>query len=120
MTLDEERQIEQASLLPGRYYIVMRADEEDNFYITAYDTTDEKDETREYLETGEVILNGLMELVESDFERVGEAGLARISFHTTKEAILESMPDPENDEERASIEELPNSNIVKVTFGRKQ
>ena len=37
MSIDEEREIEKASLLPGRYYIVMRADEENNFHITAYD-----------------------------------------------------------------------------------
>lgn len=120
MTFDEERDVEQASLLPGRYYIVMRADEENNFFITAYDTTDEQVEDREYLETGEVILNGLMELVENDFERVGNAGLARISFYETKDYIMESMPEPENEEEKAQIESLPDSNIIKVRFGRKQ
>lgn len=117
MSIDEEREIEKASLLPGRYYIVMRADEENNFHITAYDTTDEEFEDRQYLETGEVILNGLMELVENDFERVGHAGLARINFDATREYYMESLEDEESD---VQIENLPDSNIVKVRFGRKQ
>ena len=118
MSDDQERQIEQASLLPGRYYIVMRADEENNFYITAYDTTDEKSEDKQYLETGEVILNGLMELIESDFERVGHAGLARINFNATKEYYMESVE--EEEDSGVEVEKLPDSNIVKVHFGRKQ
>jgi hypothetical protein len=120
MSFDDERHIEQASLLPGRYYIVMRSDEENNFFITAYDTTDEEEESREYLETGEVILNGLMELVENDFERVGNAGIARISFHSAKEHMIESLSESEAEEERVQIENIPDSNVVKVKFGRKQ
>ena len=120
MSFDKDRELEKASLLPGRYYIVMRADEENNFYITAYDTTDEKEETREYLETGEVILNGLMELVENDFERVGHAGLARINFYETQEFIMESMSESETEEEKSQIERIPDSNIIKVKFGREQ
>ena len=118
MSMDEEREIEKASLLPGRYYIVMRADEENNFHITAYDTTDEQLEDRQYLETGEVILNGLMELVENDFDRVGHAGLARINFDAMREYYMETVDDEEDSE--VQVEKLPDSNIVKVHFGRKQ
>ena len=115
--MDEERNWK-VSLLPGGYYIVMRADEENNFHITAYDTTDEELEDRQYLETGEVILNGLMELVENDFERVGHAGLARINFDAMKEYYMETVDDEEDSE--VEVEKLPDSNIVKVHFGRKQ
>ena len=118
MSMDEERRIEQASLLPGRYYIVLRSDEEDNFYITAYDTTEEKEDDREYLETGEVILSGLMELIENDFERVGHAGLARMNFHDAKEYIMESVID--EDEDTAVVERFPNTNIIREYFGRQQ
>ena len=57
----------------------MRSDDEGNFFMSAYDTNEES-EYNEYLETGEVVLNGLMELVENDFERVGAAGMARDSI----------------------------------------
>ena len=65
-----DMEIEKASLLPDRWYIIMRSDDEGNFFMSAYDTNEES-EYNEYLETGEVVLNGLMELVENDFERVG-------------------------------------------------
>ena len=76
--------------------------------------------TAKDLETGEVILNGLMELVENDFERVGHAGLARINFHETQEFIMESISESETEEEKSQIERVPDSNIIKVKFGREQ
>ena len=42
--------------------------------MSAYDTTTEEDE--EFYEAGTVVTNGIMELLESDFDRVMEAGLA--------------------------------------------
>ena len=111
-----DMEIEKASLLPDRWYIIMRSDDEGNFFMSAYDTNEES-EYNEYLETGEVVLNGLMELVENDFERVGAAGMARIAFHATKEEIIESVDD---DDFENKVSRLPNSNIVKVDFGKKQ
>ena len=111
-----DMEIEKASLLPDRWYIIMRSDDEGNFFMSAYDTNEET-EYNEYLETGEVVLNGLMELVENDFERVGAAGMARIAFHATKEEIVESVEEEDSDIE---VSRLPNSNIVKVDFGKKQ
>ena len=111
-----DMEIEKASLLPDRWYIIMRSDDEGNFFMSAYDTNEES-EYNEYLETGEVVLNGLMELVENDFERVGAAGMARIAFHATKEEMIESVEEKDSDIE---VSRLPNSNIVKVDFGKKQ
>ncbi len=111
-----DMEIEKASLLPDRWYIIMRSDDEGNFFMSAYDTNEES-EYNEYLETGEVVLNGLMELVENDFERVGAAGMARIAFHATKEEMIESVEEEDSDIE---VSRLPNSNIVKVDFGKKQ
>jgi len=114
-----ESDMEKASLLPGRWYVVMRADEEDNFYISAYDTTETFDEKSDYIETGEVLLNGMMELIESDFDRVVAAGLARISFLSEREAFIEEEEDID-DSSRPSVERSADSNIVKITFGKKQ
>lgn len=111
-----DMEIEKASLLPDRWYIIMRSDAEGNFFMSAYDTNEES-EYNEYLETGEVVLNGLMELVENDFERVGAAGMARIAFHATKEEIIESVEEEDCD---INVSRFPNSNIVKVDFGKKQ
>jgi len=115
MAIDEV-ELEKASLLPERWYIIMRSDDENNFYLSAYDTTEDTEEFSEYLETGEVVLNGILELVENDLERVGAAGLARIAFREEQERMAEYI----EEEEGPSIEHLSDSNIVKVTFGKKQ
>ena len=47
-----DMEIEKASLLPDRWYIIMRSDDEGNFFMSAYDTNEET-EYNEYLETGE-------------------------------------------------------------------
>ena len=80
MTEDFETTLERASLLQDRYYIVIRdGDEEGTVRMTAYDTTPE-DEDDEYIPAGAIMLAGMMELLENDFERVMSAGLARMRF----------------------------------------
>tara|TARA_A100001391_G_scaffold53871_1_gene32838 strand:+ start:7600 stop:7947 length:348 start_codon:yes stop_codon:yes gene_type:complete len=113
---DKEMQgmLEKASLLPERWYLVFRqGDTDDHVMMTAYDTsTDNEDD--EYIPAGSVILSGLVELMESDFERVMQAGLARLQFEATQEAMVEETgngPDVKHD---------PETNIVKVNFGKTQ
>lgn len=113
---DKEMQgmLEKASLLPERWYLVFRqGDTDDHVMMTAYDTsTDNEDD--EYIPAGSVILSGLVELMESDFERVMQAGLARLQFEATQEAMAEETgngPDVKHD---------PETNIVKVSFGKTQ
>ena len=106
--------LERASLLKDRWYLIFRqGDDDDHVMMTAYDTTDE-DEDDEYIPAGTVILSGLVELMESDFDRVMQAGLARLQFEATKEAMLEetdNSPDVTHD---------PETNIVKINFGKTQ
>ena len=112
---DFEGTLEAASLLPDRYYIVVRdSEEEGTLKMTAYDTTpDEEDD--EYIPAGAILLAGVMELMENDFERVMNAGMARLAFQATQKRMIE-----EDDDEEATVEHLPNSNIVKVDFGKLQ
>jgi hypothetical protein len=52
--------------------------------------------------------------MESDFERVMAAGLARLQFEATQEDMVEETsngPDVKHD---------PETNIVKVSFGKTQ
>jgi len=111
---DMQGMLEKASLLPERWYLVFRqGDDDDHIMMTAYDTTtDEEDE--EYIPAGVVVLSGLVELMETDFERVMQAGLARLQFEAVQEAMIEetgNKPDVKHD---------PDTNIVKVTFGKTQ
>ena len=112
---DLEMAMERASLLPNRYYIIIRdAEEEGHLKMTAYDTTDEEDEDEEYIPAGAVLLSGMMELMENDFDRVMNAGMARLSFQAAQKSMIE-----ETDEE-TSVEHIPGSNIVKINFGKLQ
>ena len=81
--------------------------------MTAYDTTPE-DEDDEYIPAGAIMLAGMMELLENDFERVMSAGLARMRFQATQEAFIEEA------DSEATVEHLPDSNIVKIDFGKLQ
>ena len=111
---DMQGMLEKASLLPERWYLVFRqGDDDDHVMMTAYDTTVD-DEDDEYIPAGAVILSGLVELMETDFERVMSAGLARLQFEATQEAMIEetgNKPDVKHD---------PETNIVKVSFGKTQ
>ena len=105
--------LEKASLLQDRWYIVLRQTGEDNINMAAYDTTTE-DEDDEYFSAGTVILSGLVELMESDFDRVMAAGLARLRFEHEKHVMEEVTGNG------ANVERLPGKNIIKVDFGKKQ
>jgi hypothetical protein len=110
----DERELEMASLLPDRCYIILRKIDDDNFSVAAYDTvaTTEDDE---YIDAVEVAVSGIMEILENDFERVVSAGMARIAFHETAETMLQEV-----DDGGPTITSLPDSNIVKVDFGTEQ
>lgn len=106
--------LERASLLQDRWYLVFRkGEDDDHLMMTAYDTTEE-DEDDEYIPAGAIVLTGLVELMETDFDRVMSAGLARLEFEAVQEAMIEetgNKPDVKHD---------PNTNIVKVSFGKRQ
>lgn len=106
--------MERASLLKDRWYLIFRqGDDDDHVSMAAYDTTEE-DEDDEYIPAGAVILSGLVELMESDFDRVMQAGLARLQFEATKEAMLEET------DKSPEITRDPETNVVKIDFGKTQ
>tara|TARA_R100001126_G_scaffold98716_1_gene73334 strand:+ start:110 stop:454 length:345 start_codon:yes stop_codon:yes gene_type:complete len=110
---DMESMLERASLLQDRWYIVLRTNDEDSLNMAAYDTTVE-DEDDDYFSAGTVVLSGLIELMESDFDRVMAAGLARLRFEQEKHVMEEVTGNG------ANVERLPGKNIIKVDFGKKQ
>ena len=117
MTDDIKQQMEVASLLPDRYYMILNSNDEDSFSMTAYDTTQDKTFDIEEIPAGMVALNGLIELLENDFDRVWDAGMARLSFISVAQALKF-----EAEEEESKIDKIleRENNILKVDFGRKQ
>ncbi len=108
-----ESMLEKASLLQNRWYIVLRPNGEEGMTMAAYDTTEEVEDD-EYFPAGAVVLSGLVELMESDFDRVMAAGLARLRFEHEKQLIEEVKGNG------ANVERIPGKNIIKVDFGKKQ
>ena len=110
MTIDDS-ELEKASLLPDRWYIIMRKMDDESFSVSAYDTTTEDDE--EFYEAGTVVVNGIMELMESDFDVITAAGLARLAHSHVKEALEEVTG-------KREVTREEGTNVIKVNFGKVQ
>ena len=59
-------------------------------------------------------------MLENDFERLLQAGLARIHFNSMKEDILEELEDEGIEIEPRERITGRDENVVKVDFGTKQ
>lgn len=118
--MTDERDYEVASLLPERWYIILNKVDDDNFRMTAYDTTRSVPDDEDYIDAGFVAQQGIIELLENDFERLLQAGLARIHFNSMKEDILEELEDEGIEIEPSERITGRDENVVKVDFGTKQ
>lgn len=123
MSEDLEREMEKASLLKNRFYLILNNTDTDSFSMTAYDTTEPDTVDLEDVPAGMVILSGMIEMLENDFERVWDAGMARITFINLAESFRAEF---EEDDDAANLQEVTDKvieredNIVKVNFGEKQ
>jgi hypothetical protein len=54
-----------------------------------------------------------MELIDSDFERVTAAGMARLAHEHVRDSLAEATNNPE-------ISREEGSNVIKIDFGKKQ
>lgn len=122
-TEDLEREMEKASLLKNRFYLILNNHDTDSFSMTAYDTTEPDEINLDDVPSGMVILNGMIEMLENDFDRVWDAGTARLSFISLAESFRAEF---EDDEDAENLQEATDKvieredNIVKVDFGEKQ
>ena len=91
-------ELEKASLLPDRWYIIMK-EAEDGFTISAYDTM----QSEEFQEMGSVIMSGIIDILHNDFDTIFDAGV-RAMKSQEDEIVIKADGD----------------NIVKVDFGRQQ
>ena len=122
LQMADEREFEKASLLPERWYIILSRVNDETFNMTAYDTTtiiEDDVEDDDFMDAGFVAQQGLMELLQNDFDRVMKAGMARIAFYDVADSIIDEIK-----EEIDSIDEPKvlsrEENVVKVDFGKKQ
>ena len=116
---DIKNQMERASLLPDRYYLILNYEDEDSFSMTAYDTTQGDVVDLESVPAGMVILSGIIEMMENDFDRVWDAGMARLSFVAMANSFKSELNSSKADEVIDKVV-AREDNIVKVNFGEKQ
>lgn len=112
---DIEKNVEAMSLLPDRYYIILRSNDEDEFTMSAYDTTNKTYESDDDFDAAMIIQEGIMDILRMKSEEVYDRGVAAIQFRLLGEEMLEDedITDPK-------IIKAIENNVVKVDFGKKQ
>tara|TARA_R100000388_G_scaffold63860_1_gene46585 strand:- start:294 stop:647 length:354 start_codon:yes stop_codon:yes gene_type:complete len=110
-----EKSMEIISLLPDRYYIILRPSGDGEFTLSAYDTTGKKYEKDEDYNPAMVIHEGAIDLIRNHTDDVHDNGLATIQFRITGEEIIE-----EEDIKDENVVQLVQDNVVRVDFGKKQ
>ncbi len=114
MTNDDEiqRQVEIMSLLPDRYYIILKPLDGENFTLTAYDTTDKTYEDDSDYNPAMVIQEGVMETIRENLDDVYDRGAASIKFKIAAENMIEEVEE--------DLKGQFDNNVIKVDFGKKQ
>ncbi len=114
MTNDDEiqRQVEIMSLLPDRYYIILKPLDGENFTLTAYDTTDKTYEDDSDYNPAMVIQEGVMETIRENLDDVYDRGAASIKFKIAAENMIEEVEE--------DLKGQFGNNVIKVDFGKKQ
>jgi hypothetical protein len=118
MTIDDEelqKNVEMMSLLPDRYYIILRSTAENEFTLSAYDTTNKTYETDEDFDSAMVIQEGVLDMVRMHTEELFDRGVASIEFRLAAEEMIEEagVEDPR-------ITKTVEGNVVRVNFGTEQ
>ena len=98
---DDKKTLEKFTLLPDRYYIILEKTSEDQFTLSAYDTT-KLGNPDDVPCAARVAQEGLLEMLDLNFDRVVKMGIARVAL-------------------RKGLENIgSDSNVIKVDFGAKQ
>ena len=116
MTDDEiQKNAEVMSLLPDRYYIILRSTGDNEFTLSAYDTTDKTYEDDEDFTSAMVIQEGVLDLIRFETDDVYDRGVASIQFKLVGKEMME-----EAEIEDPKLTKQVEGNIIKVDFGKLQ
>jgi len=101
---DDKKTIERFTLLPNRYYIILEKVDEEQFTLSAYDTT--KVSNPDSIPcAAQVVQEGLIEMLDTQFDNVVGLGVARMELSKG----LERQGKPKD-----------KDNVIKIDFGDKQ
>ena len=98
---EDKKAMERFTLLPNRFYIIMEKVDEEQFTLSAYDTT--KVHNPDAIPcAAQVVQEGLLESLDRNFDGVVALGVSRIEMRKGMER------------------DDPIDNVIKVDFGEKQ
>lgn len=112
---DIQQSMEALSLLPDRYYIILRSTGDNEFTLSAYDTTSKKYEEDEDFDSAMIIQEGALDMIRMHTDEVYDRGVASIEFRLAAEEMLE-----EAEVEDPRITKTIEGNVVRVNFGTEQ
>ena len=103
---DDKKTIERFTLLPNRYYIILEKVDEEQFTLSAYDTT-KVDNPDDLPCAASVAQEGLLEMLDTQFDRVIALGVARIEMRKKLESDV-------------NLKDNSSDNVIKIDFGKEQ
>ena len=112
-TEEMEKKLELVSLLPDRYYIILRQTSNEEFTLSAYDTTGRKYEDEDDFNPAMIVHEGALDLIRQNTDDVYDNGVATIQFRLAGEDMLEDIEDPK-------LKKHVEGNVVRIDFGKKQ
>ena len=104
---DDKKTIERFTMLPNRYYIILEKVDEEQFTLSAYDTT-KVDNPDAVPCAASVVQEGLLEILDTQFDHVVGMGVARIEMRKGLEREIKTTG------------KILKDNVIKVDFGEKQ
>lgn len=114
---DIESEIEKMSLLEGRYYIILRPTDDENFSLSAYATVEEAAEG-EYIDAAGVAQEGLIAALTENLDFIFDKGIDALKQRELAKSIEDSV-DADSDIGRIARAEQ-EGNVLHVNFGKKQ
>lgn len=112
---DIQTNVEVLSLLPDRYYIILKATGDNEFTLSAYDTTSNTYEQEEDFTSAMVIQEGVLDMIRFHTDDVYDRGVASIQFKLVGKEMLE-----EAEADDPKLNKVVEGNVVKVDFGKVQ
>ena len=118
MTIDDEelqKNVEMMSLLPDRYYVILRSTGKDEFTLSAYDTTNKTYDDDDDFNSAMIVQEGVLDMVREHTDDLFDRGVAAIQFRLIAEEMIE-----ETEIEDPRITKTVEGNVVRVNFGTEQ
>ena len=109
------KQMEIISLLPDRYYLILKPNGENNFTMTAYDTTGNAYESDDDYNSAMVMHEGIIDYVRNSTDDAFDRGISAINFRDVGNELLD-----ENELEDEKVVSFIKDNVIRVNFGKKQ